>query len=138
MNNISRTLVVLAALVLAARPLHADGARITATSEAQPLTAQQRSPSKALPVTLVIVGGVAIVGGSVAIAIDQDEYAAPAGQNQRQFYTDSAEPGFVALASGAVLVTAGVYLLWSRRQATSTPTVDARAGGAVIGFAHRW
>lgn len=132
-----RHVCIVAALLACTRPARADDAAAPADSK-QPIASPRLSPSKALPVTLVVVGGLAMIGGGIAIAFDEDAYAAPAGQPQPATYIDSAPPGIIALASGAVFASAGAYLLWSQRRVKTAPTLDVRTGGAVIGVAHSW
>jgi len=132
-----RHVCTVAALLACARPVRADEGGAPAAPN-QPAAARQNSPSKALPVTFIVVGGLAMIGGGIAIAFDEDEYAAPAGQKQWQYYLDSAPPGAIALASGAVFASVGAYLLWSQPKVKTAPILDVRSGGAVIGFAHSW
>jgi hypothetical protein len=132
----ARGLVSVLLVLACAGRVHADNLPAPATTPAT--TAQAPSPSKALPITLVVVGGLLITGGGIALAYDQDEYAAPRGQVQREYYIDSAPTGVAALATGAIFATAGAYLLWSHRTKHAAPTVEVRSGGAVIGVARSW
>lgn len=89
-------------------------------------------PSLVLPVTLVALGGVAIVGGVIALALNDSSQNATAGQPQRQYYRDTFAPGIVAIAGGVVVGGVGGYLWWRYTRSTTTPAVATVTGGAVM------
>lgn len=62
------------------------------------------TPSRALPMTMVLVGGAIMLGGSVAIAVDEDSVPG------REHYVNSAPAGVAAASAGAVLFAVGYYL----------------------------
>jgi hypothetical protein len=104
------------------------------TSSPPPLmqpTDEQASSSKALPIALTAVGGVALVGGVVMIAT-----GGPPGPSD-QFYRDYRTPGYVVGAAGVVALGVGVYLLL-RPSAHSAPVAAIGHDGAVFGWSGRF
>lgn len=91
--------------------------------------------SIALPVTLFVVGGVAILGGAVALAFDESPSSAPAGQPQRQFYYDTTTPGLVTIGAGVIIAGLGGVLLWTGSHDDKAPSVSLVPGGATLNFA---
>jgi PEGA domain len=88
--------------------------------------------SLALPITMVAVGGAAIVGGVVALALDQSDAVAARGQVQSQYHYDTVAPGIAAIAAGAVVAGVGGYLWWRFAHTTTTPSVAVSSSGAVM------
>jgi hypothetical protein len=93
---------------------------------------QQRS--RTIPLTLLGVGGAALIGGAVLIAIDQDPVpsAPPRIRN-------TAPTGTLLVATGAVAAGVGTYLMWFRsRKAASTPVAAFTSDTAYIGWLGRF
>ncbi|HEX4456152.1 MAG TPA: hypothetical protein VH143_35065 [Kofleriaceae bacterium] len=129
-------------LALAAEPptgaatTRAAPARTVAQAEpgSPPPPAQQtdeQPSSKALPITVTAVGGVALIGGVVMIATGGPPSA------DKEFYRDYRTPGYVVGAAGAVALGVGVYLLL-RPTAHSAPVASITHGGAVFGWSGRF
>ena len=94
-------------------------------------------PSKLLPWTLILSGGVAVVGGGVLLAMNEsDGTGAPAGQEQPRTYQSTILPASGLLIGGAVAIGVGSYLLWhgSKKQ-PATVMLAPTSGGGVVGFA---
>lgn len=64
-------------------------------------------PSRAVPITMIAIGATSIVGGTVAIAVDQDEAA-----NAPPVIRNTAPVGVVAVTSGVILAGVGGFLRW--------------------------
>ncbi len=90
-------------------------------------------PPRILPYVALGTGGTAIVAGALLIAFDEDPN--PRGP-QRPSYDDTARNGVVALAIGAAVTGAGVYLLL-RHKATS-PAITPLPGGAAASWTGRF
>jgi hypothetical protein len=127
-------------LALAAEPPATAGHGAAPATVAQaepaspPLPAQQtdeQPSSKALPITVTAVGGVALIGGVVMIATGGPPSA------DKEFYRDYRTPGYVVGAAGAVALGVGVYLLL-RPTAHSAPVASITHGGAVFGWSGRF
>lgn len=116
--------VVISALGVAlVRDVRAD-----AGTESQPKHSERGSskaapPSRALPVTLMAIGGAAVAGGVVGVVVDED--ALPTG---RPTYRDSATTGVVAMSTGVVVGGLGGYLLWRSRDKFGGETDHAVVG----------
>jgi hypothetical protein len=79
------------------------------------------------------VGGLA--AGVALVALDgKCPETPPAGQQCNNFY-DTATPGYLALAGGAVFAGLSIYLFATH---SSAPVVTPTAGGATVGFATRF
>lgn len=92
--------------------------------------------SKLLPWTLILSGGVAVVGGGVLFAMNESDGAgAPAGQEQPRTYQSTILPASGLLIGGAVAIGVGSYLLWhgSKKQ-SATVMLAPSSGGGVVGF----
>lgn len=83
---------------------------------------------------LIGAGGAAVIGGAVALALDESPVAKPKGQEQPQYYTDTTVPGFIALGAGAVAVAVGVYWLVHDPKPSTTAAIAPTNGGAVVGL----
>ncbi|HEY4244032.1 MAG TPA: PEGA domain-containing protein [Kofleriaceae bacterium] len=90
--------------------------------------------SLALPITVTVVGAVALVGGVVAVTQDQSAPAADPSVSQSPHYTRTLAPGLSVAIAGAVVAAAGG--VWWFRWSRVTPLVAPTAGGAVVGFSH--
>ncbi|HPH64298.1 MAG TPA: PEGA domain-containing protein [Kofleriaceae bacterium] len=98
---------------------------------------QAARSSKLLPYTLIISGGVAVVGAGVLFAMNEpDGDGAPAGQEQPRTYQSTILPASGLLLGGAVAIGLGSYLLWhgSNKQ-PATVMLAPTSGGGVVGFA---
>ena len=94
-------------------------------------TGPTEKPSRALPITLIATGALAI-GAATVMYIK----GGPTGDMQR--YKDFRTPGYFVGAGGGVLVIVGVTWILATRQ-SSGPTVGmAPGGGATIGWAGRF
>ncbi len=112
-------------------PTPATVAQATPGSPPPQQPTDEQPSSKALPITVMAVGGVALVGGVVMIAT-----GGPPGPSD-QFYRDYRTPGYVVGAAGAVALGVGVYLLL-RPTAHSAPVASITHGSAVIGWSGRF
>lgn len=99
-------------------------------------TAPTSRRSRALPITMVAIGAVAVIGGVTALMLDQREESKPPTEHQPSGYYDTTPAGIAAVAGGVVVAGAGAYLWWkiSREQPRATPTVTPVLGGAVVGM----
>jgi hypothetical protein len=97
----------------------------------QPTDEQPSSSSKALPIAITAVGGVALVAGVVMIAT-----GGPPGATN-EFYRDYRTPGYVVGGAGVVAIGVGVYLLL-RPTAHSAPVAAITHDGAVFGWSGRF
>jgi PEGA domain len=97
-----------------------------------------------LPIALVAVGSTAIVGGAIALALNQDDAAQPAGEEQPRFRYNTIPAGVTSLATGVVLAGVGGYLWWKYSRdddagaVGSTPMVSPITGGVVLGMLGRF
>jgi hypothetical protein len=93
-----------------------------------------RQRSRILPFALLGVGGLAVIGGAVLIAIDQDP-----GPNAPPKIRNSAPTGALYLATGVVAGGIGAYLMWFRSpKTTSTPVAAFTSDTAYIGWLGRF
>jgi len=127
-------------LIVAAFMLSANtGARADDGEHRSPPTEQappQRETHRAAAITMVVVGGLAVAGGIVALGLDQDGVPAPPGVRQEQYYWDTTPAGIAAVATGTVVAGIGVYLFFrDRKRATRPQVAPLRDGGAIVGFA---
>ncbi len=90
--------------------------------------------SRALPITMVAVGSLAVAGGAIALPFNQSDNPTPPNQRQPRWRYDTVTPGVTAIIVGAALAGAGGYLWWrsSRDDARPAPAVAPVAGGAVV------
>lgn len=86
----------------------------------------------ALPPVMVASGALAIIGGSIALALDGSDTVRPPNQDQPRGYYDTTIPGVVAIAGGAAAVGLGALLWW--RRAHAVPLVAPTNGGGTIGL----
>lgn len=93
---------------------------------------EERSPSRALPISVLAVGGAALVAGVVMIAA-----GGPPNNATQKTYTDFRTPGLVIGAAGLAAAGVGVYLL-VRPHATSAPVAAVVHDGAVVGWTGRF
>lgn len=91
-------------------------------------------PSRVGPGLLMATGGLAIVGGGIALALNETAPVAPAGQEQPRTYTSTLLPGSVAVGGGLLAVGVG-YLWWKAASKQPQPVIAASANGAVVGVA---
>jgi hypothetical protein len=85
------------------------------------------------PLVMVGLGGGLVVGGIVALALNQSDPDKPMGQKQPQFYTNTWPAGGALVISGVAVGVAG-YLWWRHTRSHTTPIVKPVAGGATVGF----
>jgi hypothetical protein len=86
--------------------------------------------SRAVPLTMIGVGGAAIVTGIVFIAI-----GGPSGDTF--YYSDYRTPGYGITAVGVGVAAVGAYL-YLRGGTKSTPTASVAPGQATVGWAGRF
>jgi hypothetical protein len=113
--------------------------RFDPPSDVNALTGKKHDPprrSRVLPITLVAVGGVAVVGGLIALPFNQNDERKPPGEVQPRWYYDTVTPGITAIAAGIAVAGIGGYLWWkySRDDARAAAMVMPVVGGAVIGL----
>ena len=91
--------------------------------------------SRAVPVSLLVAGGVTVVGGVVVFGFNQKSTTKPRGEEQPRGYYDTVPAGIALVASGTVIAAIGGYLWWRYSQpgTSSVPMVAPVAGGAVLG-----
>ncbi|CAN5885768.1 hypothetical protein BH11MYX2_BH11MYX2_07350 [soil metagenome] len=89
--------------------------------------------SPAAAISLVVVGGAAIVGGIICVAADQD-----AGPDSPRRIRDTAPLGVTLLATGAASAAVGAYLWFHHRAAASSPVAAIGHDGGFIGWAGRF
>ena len=91
--------------------------------------------SRALPVTMLVIGALAVAGGATALAFNQHDVTKPPNERQPRGYYDTVPAGVTAIVGGIAVAGVGGYLWWkySRENARSAPTVTPVAGGAVLG-----
>jgi len=85
-----------------------------------------------------ITAGLGVAGlgtGIVLVALDgKCPTEPPAGQQCNDFY-NTATPGYIAIAGGAVFTGLSIYLFATHK---SAPVFAPTQGGATVGFATRW
>lgn len=136
-----RTLVgcVLACTCMTAVDARADDAPRDA-DDAHPARAanppREHGLRRALPATMVAIGGLAVAGGLVAFALDEKDIVTPPGQTPTSVpvYTDTTPVGIAAVATGAVVAGIGVVLFFRDRRRSATPQMIPIRGGAVVGI----
>jgi hypothetical protein len=109
-----------------------DGTSATGDGAASPTDTGERS--RMLPYGLVGAGALALVGGVVMIAIDEDPN--PIGV-QSPTYRDTATIGTVVGIAGAAALGVGLYL-WITDKPSSQPIAAVSRDGAVVGWAGRF
>ena len=102
-------------------------------SNGDPLPGGPREkPSRAIPITLIITGALAMGAGTVMYF----EGWKPTGKTE--FFTEYRTPGYFVGAGGAVLAIVGVTWILATRQ-SSAPTVGmVPGGGATVGWTGRF
>jgi hypothetical protein len=123
MGPVARSLVTAALVIGVMRTAH--GAPDTSTARADDRTPRagegggerdavqlvgghaRRRPWRALPLTMVALGGTAIAGGITILAMNDD----PTPMNP-DYVRDTATTGLVTIAGGSVLAGIGGYLYW--------------------------
>lgn len=89
--------------------------------------------SRTIPLTMVVVGGAAVVTGAALIAFS------PGPDPKQRYYRRTWPPGIAVTAGGAVLGAVGAYLLWFRSPHTaSTPVASFTSDSAYIGWLGRF
>ncbi len=93
---------------------------------------------KGLAYATLGVGGAAIIGGVIMIAIDprcEKGSTSSACAPSKPTYTSTQTPGIITAVAGVAVVGAGWYLLRrSGKRPAATPTASLGAGGAVVGL----
>jgi PEGA domain len=91
--------------------------------------------SRALPITMVAAGSATIVGGVIALALNQHAVTKPADQDQPRGYYNTIPVGVALVVGGALVGGAGGYLWWKyvHDDKHPSPAVTPTAGGAVVG-----
>jgi PEGA domain len=121
-----------AVVPLAAAPLAAPN-ESTATVSApwpqrviEPEVPQQgdEQPSRVFPLTLVSIGVIAMAGGLIAVAYDQDQADQSQAPNveQPRRYRDTGLLGAALLGSGAVTAGIGGWLWWRQAKTVTPPS----------------
>jgi hypothetical protein len=87
--------------------------------------------SKVIPVTMMGVGGAALITGIVFIGLGGS------ATGDHPFYTDYRPPGYGLAAGGAAVAAVGV-ILFLRGGVSSTPTASIGPGQAMVGWAGRF
>lgn len=95
--------------------------------------------SRTLPIALVATGSAALVGGALALALNQEDVVKPASQEQPRWHYNTIPAGITSMAAGAVVAGVGGYLWWKysrddARLAGSVPLVSPVTGGAILGI----
>lgn len=83
------------------------------------------------PKAMVGAGALAVIGGVVLIALDEDE--SDMNREAVEIF-DSARGGYPLAIGGALTAGFGGYLWWRFSKSDSTPTVSALPGGAAVGL----
>jgi hypothetical protein len=109
-----------------------DGSAATGSTAATATDAG--GSSRMLPYGLVGVGALALVGGVVMVAMDEDPD--PTGV-QTPTYRDSATIGTVVGIAGAAALGVGLYL-WITDKPSSQPIAAVSRDGAIVGWAGRF
>jgi|HubBroStandDraft_6_1064221.scaffolds.fasta_scaffold314005_2 hypothetical protein len=104
----------------------------TALEPTQPTQIDETGSSKALPITITAVGGVALVSGIAMIAV-----GGPPSSTTQKDYRDYRTPGYVLGGAGLVAAGVGLYLLL-RPDAQSAPVAAMTHDGAIVGWSGRF
>jgi hypothetical protein len=97
-------------------------------------SSERTSSQRLLPYGLMGAGGLALAGGIVMIALDEDPE--PTGV-QRPSYRDTATTGAIIAGVGAAAVGVGCYL-WLSDRRSSTPIAAVSRDGGFVGWAGRF
>jgi hypothetical protein len=128
-RTVQATLDRTSELSLTMRPLEAPPANDARdTGEAKPAQASL------MPKLAMGIGALAIIGGGVALALNQGPIVAPFGTEQPQHYRDTVAPA-IGLMIGGAAVGLGGYFWWRYTRAQVAPSVVPLPGGASIGIA---
>lgn len=95
---------------------------------------EETGPTPVLPYSLMGVGALALVGGIVMIAIDEDP--SPSG-TQSPTYRDTGTAGAIVTGVGAAALGVGLYL-WMTEKPASHPVAAVSHDAAVVGWAGRF
>ncbi len=93
-----------------------------------------RAPSRVLPVSLIGVGATALIGGIVAVAMDEDP--APRGTDHHATYSDTGPLGAGMIAGGVIAGGVGLVLLLRAHRGTDSATMGASRATPIV-FADR-
>lgn len=104
--------------------------RVAPPAPALGMTIEESHPPHVLPYGLMGVGALALVGGVVMLAIDEDPE--PAGK-QSATYRDTGTAGALVTGVGAVALGVGLYL-WMTDKPSSHPVAAVSHDGAVVGW----
>ncbi|MBA3462157.1 MAG: PEGA domain-containing protein [Deltaproteobacteria bacterium] len=81
---------------------------------------------------LLVVGGVVLAAGVVLLMLDEDSTVSPPGTEQRATFYDTATPGLVTIAGGAVLAGLGAYFYWKSPGANATASIRPTPNGTMM------
>ncbi len=119
------------AITVASNKLDAVGLVLLPLTGAAPAAEQADStPSKVVPLAVLIAGGALIVAGGVMIAVDQDP-----GPHEPATIHNTGPTGVGLLAGGVVVGAVGAYLMWFRSPHASTPVAAITSDSAYVGWA---
>lgn len=92
--------------------------------------------ARALPIAMVATGSASVVGGVIALALNQHPVTKPADQDQPRGYYDTVPAGVTLVVGGILLGGAGGYLWWKyvHDDKHASPAVTPIAGGAIVGM----
>ncbi len=86
---------------------------------------------------LLVGGGIVLAAGVVLLLLDEDGMTSPSGTLQRETFYDTATPGLITIAGGAVLAGVGAYLYWKSPGANTTASIRPTANGTVMTLRRR-
>lgn len=91
--------------------------------------------ARTLPIAMVATGSASVVGGVIALALNQHPVTKPADQDQPRGYYNTVPAGVALIIGGALVGGAGGYLWWKyvHDDKHASPAVTPTAGGAVVG-----
>lgn len=81
---------------------------------------------------LLIGGGVVLAAGVVLVLLDDDSTTSLPGTAQRETYYDTATPGLITIASGALIAGLGAYLYWKSPGTNTTASIRPTANGTMM------
>jgi hypothetical protein len=88
--------------------------------------------SKLLPISVLAVGGVALVGGGLMVA-----FGGPPSSTTQRTYPDYRTPGWYVGGAGVAVAAVGIYML-VRQNASSAPVAAITHDGAIVGWTGRF
>ncbi len=108
----------------------------TATSASEPTETEsdEGGSRRLLPYGLMGAGAVALLGGVVMLAMDEDPDPA---DTTNPTYRDTGTTGVILGAAGAAALGVGIYL-WFSDKGGSRPVAAVSSDGAVVGWAGRF